>query len=95
MAFWGGREGGASAVEFYDTNGNIKGSCPVSGAISAMDTFGNYAVVSTQGGTLVIGRNGKMRGEAETLVSAKTVFLCGSRNRLFHLSGTNAAMYIL
>ncbi len=73
----------------------LKGSCPVSGAVSAMDTFGNYALVSTQGGTLVIGRDGKVKGDAQMLVSGKTVFLCGSRNRIFHLSGTSAAMYIL
>lgn len=95
MAFWGGREGGASAVEFYDTNGTLKGSCPVSGAISSMDTFGNYALVTTPGGTLVVGRNGKVKDHMESLVSGKTVFLCGSRNRVFCLSGTSAQMYIL
>lgn len=95
MAFLGGTEGGATAVEFYDTNGVLKGSCPVSGAVSAMDTFGNYALVSTQGGTLVIGKDGKIKDKHETLISGKSVFLCGGRNRVFHLSGTQAGVYIL
>ncbi len=95
MGFWGGQDGSSTAVEFYDTNGNLKGSCPVNGSISAMDTFGKYAVVSTQSGIMVIGQNGKVKSEGTVGIGARKVFLCGSRNRVFLLSGSSAGMYVL
>ncbi len=96
MGFWGGAGGSAAAVEFYDLNGNCKGSCAVSGTISGMDTFGRYAVVATQDGLMVIGQNGKVKArQEETGIGAEKIFLCGSRNRVFLLSGISAGMYIL
>ncbi len=96
MGFWGGQEGSAAAVEFYDLNGNRKGSCAVSGTISGMDTFGRYAVVTTQEGLLVIGQNGKVKAhQSETGIGAERIFLCGSRSRVFLLSGISAGMYVI
>lgn len=95
LAFWGGQAGGASALEFYDTNGKLKGSCPIDGAISAMDTFGNYAAVSTQSGLIIADKNGKVKGKMESVSSGQRVFLCGSRSRVFLLSGMNGSMYLI
>ncbi len=95
LGFWGGQEDSSSAVEFYDLNGNLKGTCPVSGAISAMDTFGRYAAITTRDGLLVIGQNGKVKAEETAAFGTQKVFLCGSRSRVFLLSGTNAGMYVL
>ncbi len=95
LAFWGGQGGSSGTVEFYDFNGRQKGSCPVNGAISAMDTFGKYAVVTTQGGLMVIEQNGKIKEEKAEILGVHHVFLCGSRNRVFLLSGTQGGMHIL
>ncbi len=95
LAFWGGQESGSSAIEFYETNGKLKGSCPIDGAILSMDTFGNYAAVSTQNGIIIAGKNGKEKGKLEHVSSGEHIFLCGSRNRVFLLSGINGSMYLI
>ncbi len=95
MAFKSNQSGGKSVVEFYDTNGKQKSSCPVDGTVSGVDTFGKYAVVTTQNGLTVIGQNGKVKTERTDGIGVDQVFLCGSRNRLFLISGLSAGMYIL
>jgi len=94
LCFKGGQSGGASSVEFYDSNGKMKGSCMVDEAVSALDTFGTYAVVTTQSGFLIVSQNGAVRARRDEGISAERIFMCGGRNRLFLLSGISAGMYI-
>ncbi len=90
-----GTTGGGSSVEFYDTHGNLKGASPIGGAVTSLDTFGKYAVVTAQTELYVIGQNGRIVSKRLLDAVASRAFLCGSRNRFFLLSGTQASMYIL
>ncbi len=95
LGFWGGQADASTTVELYDTNGNLKGSCPTEGALSGMDTFGSYTLASTQNALYVIDRNGKIVTKAEVEHGISRVFLSGSRNRMFILYGAWAGMYIV
>ncbi len=94
LAFRGGTGGGSSIV-FYDNAGNLKGECAVSGTVSSLDTFGKYAVVTAQTELYVISQNGRVVSKRALDSATSRVFLCGSRNRFFLISGTQASMYIL
>lgn len=95
MIFRGADDGSGSTVEFYDGLGRIKGSMPVNGNITSLDSFGNYAVVAAQNELYVIRQNGKIVSHRTLESSASRAFLCGSRNRIFLISGMHAGMYIL
>ncbi|MDD6309188.1 MAG: DUF5711 family protein [Clostridia bacterium] len=93
LGFAGGAEG--NRAEFYDTNGKKKGSCAVKGVIEDMDTFGRYTAINTAEGLLVVDSAGRVKTERDMEIAAQQIFLCGSRNRMFIISGVSAGMYIL
>ncbi len=90
-----GHEMGGSVAKVYDTNGNLKGSFAAKGTITSMDTFGKYVAVNTTEGLTVIDSAGRVKTENTLEIASQEVFLCGSRNRVFVISGVSAGMYIL
>ncbi|MBQ7036936.1 MAG: hypothetical protein IJN74_05550 [Clostridia bacterium] len=95
MLFRGADDGSGNTVEFYDGLGRLSGTAKVDGNVSSFDTFGNYAVVSTQNELYVIHKNGRIVSQRTLESSVNRVFLCGSRNRLFLMGGVKAGMYVL
>ncbi len=95
MIFRGADDGSGNTVEFYDGLGRKKGSASVSGNISSLDTFGNYAVITAQNELYVIRHNGKIIAQRTLDNSANRAFLCSSRNRIFLMGGSHVGMYIL
>ncbi len=95
LAFRSEENGNNSVIEFYDMNGKQKGSCVINGRVTSMDTFGKYAAVTTPSSVYVISQKGKIRAERTVESMVQRVFLCGSRNRMFFVTGTYASMYVL
>lgn len=95
LAFQNADDGNSSSIEFYDANGKLTGSCLLTGRVTSMDTFGKYAAVTTPTTVYVITQKGKIRSERPLGNMVQRVFLCGSRNRMFFITGTYASMYVL
>lgn len=84
-----------SVVEVYDSNGKMTGSARTDSDISFLDTYGRYVLVNTESGVSVINSGGDVVSNAELTSGAFDAYMCGSRNRLFLMSGTVAGIYIL
>ncbi len=82
-------------AEMYDTNGKLKGSYQAKGTITCMDSYGKYVAVNTTEGLTVVDSAGRVKSENTLEIATQEVFLCGSRNRVFIISGISAGMYIL
>lgn len=95
LLFKGAEDGSGGTLEFYDAKGMQKGVYSVEGKVTALDTFGKYAVVTTQNEMYVVLQNGKLITKRELQVSASRALLSGCRNRIFLISGSYAGMYIL